>query len=201
MRLSLGVGLLILLQVSACTSSPPQNANNICEIFQEKRSWYKHARRAENRWGTPVPILVAFTFQESSFRARARPPRKKIFGFIPGPRPTSAYGYVQALDATWGEYKTATGRPGADRNVFGDAIDFVGWYNHLSHRKTGIDKTDAYSLYLAYHEGRGGFVRRTYEKKDWLKAAARRVAQRGQRYTEQLRQCEKRLRRRFFFFF
>ena len=44
---------------------------------------------------------------------------------------------------------------GADRDDFNDAIDFIGWYNDQSSRRSKISKSDAYNLYLAYHEGQG----------------------------------------------
>lgn len=193
--------VFLCLLPAACSAPPPRKADNICDIFSEKRGWYRQAARAERRWGTPIPILIAFTHQESSFRARARPPRKKLLGFIPGRRPTSAYGYVQAINSTWDSYRKATHRAGAERNNFGDAVDFVGWYNDQSHRRVGLAKTDAYNLYLAYHEGQGGFQRRTYEGKTWLTEAAARVASRSRSYTAQLQQCEQRFKRRRFLFF
>ena len=54
----------------------------------------------------------------------------------------------------------------------------------------GLPRNDAYSLYLAYHDGVGGFRRGTWRSKGWLKDAARRVAQRAQAYETQLRRCE-----------
>lgn len=192
---------LLGVLLSGCSSAPPGNPENICDIFSEKRSWYKKAKQSEKRWGTPVPILLAFAFQESSFRARAKPPRKKILGFIPGPRQASAYGYVQAINPTWKEYKKKAKQPGAKRDDFGDAMDFVGWYNDLSHKKARIAKTDAYNLYLAYHEGRGGFLKGTYESKDWLKKTAGKVAERSESYRGQLKLCEARFSRKRFLFF
>ena len=40
---------------------------------------------------------MSFVYQESSFKADARPEREKILGFIPWFRPSSAVGYSQAL--------------------------------------------------------------------------------------------------------
>ena len=80
---------------------------------------------------------------------------------------------------------------------FGDAIDFVGWYNDQSYHRNQIDKTDAYRLYLAYHEGHGGYSRQTYSDKAWLLDAARNVASRANEYDGQLQRCERRLQRRW----
>ena len=186
------------LVLAGCTASPPKQPDNLCEIFFEKRSWYKDARKSERRWGTPIPAMMAFIHQESSYQANAKPPRKKILWVLPGPRPASAKGYSQATNPTWQAYKKATGRWSADRNDFGDAIDFVGWYNDQSAKKVGIKKTDAYSQYLAYHEGHGGFTRRSYRNKQWLIDVAGKVRSRANMYQTQLNGCEKKLRGGFF---
>ena len=193
------VGLVCLLFLLAgCASRPPTNAENICEVFDEKRGWYKDARKSSRRWGTDITVMMAMMYQESSFKSRAKPPRRKILWIIPGPRPASAYGYAQATDATWRDYQKATGRGGADRNDFDDAIDFIGWYNDQSQRRNRIVKTDAYHLYLAYHEGQGGFARRSFKNKQWLKDVAIRVSKRSGTYRAQLDRCEAKFNRGFF---
>lgn len=188
---------LIILLIAGCASTP-SNTDNICEIFSEKRGWYKDARKSSKRWGTDIPVMMSMMYQESSFKARAKPPRTKILWVIPGPRPASAYGYAQATNETWRAYKNSTGRGGADRNNFDDAIDFIGWYNDQSQRKNKISKSDAYHLYLAYHEGQGGFARRTYKNKQWLKDVATKVSKRSGQYRAQLDKCEARFNRGFF---
>jgi len=190
--------LWVAAMLAGCTSKPPANSDDICKIFSEKRGWYKDARKASKRWGTDVSVMMAFIHQESSFKARAKPARKKILWVLPGPRPASAYGYSQATDETWRAYKRATGRGGADRNDFDDAIDFIGWYNDQSQRKNKISKADAYHLYLAYHEGQGGFARRSFKNKQWLKDVATKVSSRSGRYRTQLDRCEARFTRGFF---
>ncbi|MCB1809369.1 MAG: hypothetical protein KDJ99_30690, partial [Candidatus Competibacteraceae bacterium] len=115
-------GCLTGLLLSACASTPPAQINNICAIFAEKDDWYQDAKAAQQRWGVPVPVLLAFVRHESGFRATVRPPRKKILWFIPGPRPSSAYGYPQALDSTWDMYRQATGKRWAERDDFADAV-------------------------------------------------------------------------------
>jgi hypothetical protein len=177
--------------------------NNICSIFREKDNWYGDAAEASEDWGSPVAIMMAIMHQESRFRADARPPRRKILGFIPGPRPSSAYGYSQAKTGTWNDYKRDAGRWGADRDDFGDAIDFIGWYNYQSNRRSGISPQNTYALYLAYHEGHGGFNRQTYVGKTWLLDLARKVEARAGSYGAQLAACEEELRtgRGFFSWF
>ncbi|HBH36644.1 MAG TPA: hypothetical protein DDW45_10045 [Gammaproteobacteria bacterium] len=180
---------LCLLLVVGCSSTPPKNRNDICSIFEQKRGWYDDARDASERWGTPVHVMMAILKHESSFRAKAKTPRKKYLGFIPGARASSAYGYPQALDGTWDTYKRDTGHRWADRDDFDDAIDFVGWYTSVSHRKLGISKSSAYHQYLAYHEGQGGYAKGTYKRKRWLMNYAKQVEKTSNRYAAQLKQC------------
>jgi hypothetical protein len=41
--------IILMLVTSSCVSSPPEKPDNICEIFEEKRSWYKAAIKAEKK--------------------------------------------------------------------------------------------------------------------------------------------------------
>lgn len=182
--------LLASLQLAGCSLAPPANVENICAIFEEKGRWYKAAKKSEKRWGTPVNVQLAIIRQESSFRFDARPPRKRLLGFIPWRRPSNAYGYAQALDSTWNLYRKDTGRRFADRDDFADAIDFVGWYTDLSQRTVGISKWDPYNQYLAYHEGQTGWKKKTYRRKGWLKETARKVDYRAKEWGAQLNRCE-----------
>lgn len=174
-------------------TQPPQRPDDACAIFREKKNWYEDAREAEQRWGVPIPVQLAFIRQESSFDGDAKPPRRRILGFIPGSRPSSALGYAQALESTWNEYRKATGARGADRDEFADAVDFIGWYNSRSSKICGIPKNDAYRLYLAYHEGPTGYRRGTHHRKKWLLGTAERVATRAARYGAQLERCQAQL--------
>ena len=198
MRTLIGLALLVLL--AGCTTSPPKDVNNVCAIFEEKSGWYDDAADSREEWGSPISTMMAIMHQESRFKAKAKPPRKKIFGFIPGPRPSDAYGYSQALGSTWDGYKRSAGRYGADRDDFGDAIDFIGWYNAQSKRRSGIASNDTYSLYLAYHEGHGGYNRGTYRSKQWLIDVARKVDRRAVTYRQQLLRCEESLKDDGWFF-
>jgi len=137
--------------------------------------------------------MMAIIYQDSGFDRKAKPPRNRFLWIFPGSRPSTAYGYSQALDTTWDAYRQDTGNHGADRDDFGDAIDFVGWYNYKSHKYCGIKPNDAYHLYLAYHEGHGGFNRRKFKNKTWLKKVAKKVSKRSNTYRQQLQRCQKRL--------
>ena len=135
-------------------------------------------------------MQLAIIRQESTFQFNARPPRKKLLGIIPWKRPSDAYGYAQALESTWAAYKKDTGRRGADRDDFSDAIDFVGWYTDQSQRIAGISKWDPYNQYLAYHDGQGGWLRKSYRFNGELKGIARSVDYRAKEWGAQLQRCE-----------
>jgi len=188
---SLVIGICSFM-FSGC-ASVPENIDDICAIFDAKGKWYKAAKKSEERWGTPIHVQMSIIRQESSFHFDAKPPRKKLLGFIPWKRPSNAYGYAQALESTWQSYVDETGRRFADRDDFKDAIDFVGWYTDKSRKTVGISKWDPYNQYLAYHEGQGGWQRKTYEGKGWLKEAARKVDFRAREWGAQLQRCEDQL--------
>ncbi len=189
-----GLPLVICIMISGCATAPPANIDNICAIFEEKDGWYKSARAAEKNWGTPIHVQMAIIRQESAFRDDAQPPRGKLFGMIPWKRPSSAYGYPQAKDETWDWYIRKTGNRGADRDDFDDAVDFVGWYTNISHGRLGISKWDAKHQYLAYHEGHGGYRKRSYKKKPWLIKVADKVDRQSKVYARQLKGCESHLK-------
>jgi len=174
----------------------PRYPDNICEIFRENRAWYRSAHASYRRWGIPIPVMMAIMHQESRFEAKAKPPRTTCLCIFPGPRPSTAYGYSQAMDETWEKYKRSTDNWGADRDDFSDAVDFIGWYCNMSHTKCSIAKDDAYNLYIAYHEGHGGFRRKTYRKKAWLRQVAGKVGSRARIYEKQLVSCQREFQKR-----
>ncbi|MFK7975064.1 MAG: hypothetical protein AB8C02_02965 [Halioglobus sp.] len=194
------LSIVFVLALSGCATTPPSKTDNICDIFREKDGWYDDAADSRKEWGSPISVMMAIMHQESRFVAKAKPPRKKILWVIPGPRPSTSFGYSQAKKSTWAGYKRSAGRYGADRDDFGDAIDFIGWYNEQSNRRSGIAKNDAYRLYLAYHEGHGGYNRGTYQKKSWLITVAKKVRDNAARYRSQLLKCEDDLKKSRGFF-
>lgn len=180
------------LVLFGCAATPPERQDNLCEIFEQEPGWYDHAYNSERRWGVPIAVQMAIVQRESSFRARVRPPRSKLLGFIPWRRPSSAAGYAQAQDPAWQEFLEMTGQSAwfTSRADMADALDFIGWYNYTSHRHLGIPRNDAYNLYLAYHEGRTGYARGSWRAKPKVQQTAREVAQRAERYARQLPACE-----------
>lgn len=188
--------LWLLVLVAGCASPPPRRPDDLCAVFRENRNWYFDAAQARKRWGTPISVSMSFTARESSFVHDAKPPRGKLLGFVPWRRPSSAYGYAQATNEAWRDYKKATGRQGADRDDFGDAMDFIGWYNYTSHQRLGIPTNDPYRLYLAYHEGHSGYARGSYQGKPHVQRYAHKVSDRAARYYQQLSRCEDQLKKR-----
>lgn len=185
--------LVVVVLIAGCGTTPPADVEDICAIFEEKGRWYRAALKSEERWGTPIHVQLAIIRQESTFEFDARPPRNKLLGFLPWKRPSDAYGYAQALESTWAWYQDETGRHGADRDDFDDAIDFVGWYTHMSQQLTGISKWDPYNQYLAYHEGHTGWRRGSYRAKPKLRRIAKTVDYRAKEWGAQLRRCEEEL--------
>jgi len=187
---------LLFLVITGCASSgtpPPEDVENVCSIFQEKEEWYQHVMDAERKWGTPAHVLMSIVRYESRFVDTARPPHKTFFGIIPLGRPSTAYGYCQAVNGTWESYLQETGNSEAERKNFGDAMDFIGWYTNVSKEELGISKSDGYNQYLAYHEGQVGYSRKSYNKKAWLLRVAQKVHNTAETYALQLVGCREEL--------
>ena len=190
MKRSLVAALLGTCLLAAGCASVPSNPENLCAIFKERKAWYRAAHSAEKEWRIPKSVMMAVMYRESSYVHDARPPRTRLLWVIPWRRESSAYGFAQATNAAWTDYKRATGRRGADRDDFRDAVDFVGWYLNRAHRQAGIGPRDARNLYLAYYSGVGGYQRGTWRNNAWLKRVAGEVAARSDRYSRQLAGCK-----------
>ncbi|SPH24134.1 hypothetical protein DEA8626_03183 [Defluviimonas aquaemixtae] len=183
--------LLLLLVSCGGKHSAPRNLDNACSIVDQRPKYLAAMQRAERNWGVPVHIQMATIYQESKFIGNARTPQRFALGIIPTGRQSSAFGYSQALDGTWEDYRRATRRYGARRNKITDATDFMGWYMDRSEKKLGISKWDATSQYLAYHEGQTGYSRGSHLQKGWLMRVAAEVGARAEMYQLQLIACDK----------
>ncbi|MFQ5540490.1 MAG: transglycosylase SLT domain-containing protein [Candidatus Binatia bacterium] len=179
--------------IAGCAVSPPSRQENICAVFDQFPDWYDYAKASEAKWGTPTHILMAFIKRESSYRNDAKPPYD-WFLFIPLGRKSSAKGYAQVQDPTWEDYTDETGGLFKSRSDINDALDFIGWYNNKSNQRLGISKWDPKRLYLAYHEGHGGYQRKSYEKKPKVLRTANEVNRLAREYGKQLRRCEHRFK-------
>jgi hypothetical protein len=181
--------------VQGCASTPQPSAEqiaNACDLLTDNRDWYRDLRRSAREWGAPMGLQLAIINQESSFDGRARPARgpRKFFGLVQGDRPSTAYGYSQALETTWDHYKKDTGNGGADRHSFRDSVDFIGWYVANTGKQTGVKQNDYKAHYIAYHEGPGGYVQGTWKTKGWLVQRANHVASQAARYESQIAGCK-----------
>jgi hypothetical protein len=182
---------LVLASCGGGNFSAPRDLDNACAIVRERPQYFNAMRATERKWGIPVHVQMATIHQESKFIGNARTPHRFALGIIPMGRQSSAYGYSQALDGTWEEYQREERRGGARRDRISDATDFMGWYMHNSTQRLGISKTDAQNQYLAYHEGRSGFARQSYQAKPWLVEISARVQQRSEMYAQQLAGCRR----------
>ena len=179
--------LISFLLISAC-SSVPKNTANSCSIFSEKYFWYKHAKKTEKKWGTPVYLQLAIIKMESDFDWLAKPQRQKIFKVIPYKRPSSSFGYSQAVKGTWKQYKDETGNKFASRARFKDSVDFIGWYTNKTKSVLKIPLDDSFRQYLAYQEGWGGY--KNYQKNQKVILLAKKVENNSNRYKKQLNECK-----------
>jgi hypothetical protein len=190
--------LIILFIVSSC-SSIPSNTSNSCSIFEERYLWYKHIKKSEQKWGTPIYLQLAIIKMESGFDWLAKPPRKKIFKVIPYKRLSSSFGYSQAVKGTWQQYKIETGNKLARRTRFKDSVDFIGWYTSKSSQILKISKKDVFRQYIAYHEGWGNY--KNYKKNEKIINLAKRVEKQSNIYKKQLFDCKNSLSTRKYIIF
>ena len=182
--------ILFLFIVTSC-SSIPDNTSNSCEIFDERYLWYKHSKKVEQKWGTPIHIQLAIIKMESDFDWLAKPPRLKLFKIIPFKRPSSSFGYSQAVKGTWEQYKNETGNKLATRARFKDSVDFIGLYTNKTNSILKISLQDAFKQYIAYHEGWGNY--KYYKKNKKVISLAKKVEKQSKVYKNQLSQCSKSL--------
>ncbi len=190
--------LLFFLIIVSC-SSIPKNTQNSCEIFEERYLWYKHARGSYEKWGVPIYIQLAFIKKESDFNWLAKPPRRKLFKVIPFKRPSSSFGYSQAVEGTWRQFKTETNNPLATRARFKDSVDFIGWYVNKTTKILKIPKNDAYRQYLAYYKGWGDYKNYSKDKKAIIYAKS--VKDTANKYRKQLILCKKNLEKKKYIIF
>tara|TARA_Y100001970_G_scaffold292649_1_gene434836 strand:- start:626 stop:1225 length:600 start_codon:yes stop_codon:yes gene_type:complete len=190
--------IFLLIFINGC-SSIPKNTANSCAIFSERYLWYKYAKKTERKWGTPIYLQLAIIKMESDFDWLAKPERTKIFKVIPYKRPSSSFGYSQAVKGTWRQYKNETGNKLASRTRFKDSVDFIGWYTDKSEKILKISKKDSFRQYIAYHEGWGNY--KNYKKNNKVIILAKKVEKQSKNYRSQLKLCEKKLNKKKFLIF
>ena len=188
----------LLFLLSAC-SSVPKNTADGCSIFSERYFWYKHVKKTEKKWGTPIHLQLAFIKMESDFDWLAKPERLKLFKIIPYKRPSSSFGYSQAFKGTWEQYKRENNRPLATRARFKDSVDFIGWYTSKSSKILKISKNDVFKQYVAYHEGWGNY--KNYKNNNKIILIAKKVEKQSSKYKKQLLACQYKLNRKKYIIF
>ena len=188
----------LLFLVFGC-SSIPQNTSDSCKIFDERYLWYKHSKKVEQKWGTPIHIQLAIIKMESDFDWLAKPPRQKLFKVIPFKRPSSSFGYSQAVKGTWEQYKNETGNKLATRARFKDSVDFIGWYTNKTKSILKISLNNPFDQYVAYHEGWGNY--KNYKKNKKVIGLAKKVERQSKLYKNQLSKCQKYLNKKKYIIF
>ena len=184
--------------VASC-SSVPKYPENACKIFGQNYLWYKSVKKSSDKYGAPIHIILAIVNKESAFNRWAKPKRNKLFKIIPYKRPSSSFGYSQAVKGTWRQYKQETGNKLATRTRFKDSVDFIGWYTNKTESILKVSKKDAFKQYLAYHEGWGNY--KHYKKNKKVISLAKKVQKQSNIYKKQLSKCRNALNKNKYIIF
>jgi|TARA_B110000116_G_C16525242_1_gene441827 hypothetical protein len=191
---------IIFFFVASC-SSIPQHPQNACKIFSENYLWYKSIKKSSETYEVPIHIILAFVKKESGFNRWAKPKRTKIFKIIPYKRPSSSFGYSQAVNKTWELYKTEINNPLALRTRFKDSVMFIGWYINKTNKINKIPKNDSYRQYLNYYLGWGSYSNKVYKTDKKAIIYAKNVEKQSKIYKNQLRECKKSLNKNKYIIF
>ena len=191
--------LILFLFVNSC-SSIPKYPTNACKIFGERYLWYKHTKKSSEIYGAPMHIILAFVNKESGFNRWAKPKRTKLFKIVPYKRPSSSFGYSQAVNKTWEQYKKETNNPLALRSRFKDSVLFIGWYINKTNKINKIPFNDPYRQYLNYYLGWGNYSKKVYKTDKKAIIFAKKVEQQSKIYKNQLKECKKSLNNKYIIF-
>ncbi|ODN43964.1 transglycosylase [Piscirickettsia litoralis] len=164
--------IVLTLQTNFAAGKTKAKLEDICWIFQHQPNWKRSAYKASNRWKIPVNILMATIYQESRFRSNVKA------------KTSSAYGFAQAVDSIWAQYKKSRHIPHANRRNFNDSIDFIGWYFDKVIKRYKVSPHNTQQLYLYYQLG-------LYHRHAPVssKKIASKVAHLATQYRKQLDQC------------
>ena len=152
--------------------------NDACRILKQNKDWFKASKRVANKWGIPISVQLAVIKHESTFNPDA------------AAKTSTAYGYAQALNGTFGDYKKATDNSTALRSSYYDSVDFIGWYFSKTTGALKHSAYDAQTFYLAYHDGIGGYKKGTFKSKKWLVEKAGKVQELSNTYRLQINKCK-----------
>ena len=185
--------------ITSC-SSVPKYPENACKIFGQNYLWYKSAKKSSDKYGAPIHIILAIVNKESAFNRWAKPKRNKLFKIIPYKRPSSSFGYSQAINKTWELYKTETNNPLALRASFKDSVMFIGWYMNKTKKTNNISMNDAYRQYLNYYLGWGNYSKKIYKTDKNAIIFAKKVEKQSKIYKNQLKECQSSLNNKYIIF-
>ena len=190
---------IVFLFLVSCSSVPkyPQNA---CKIFGEKYFYLKYTRAASEKWGVPISSILAVINKESAFKRFAKPKRTKLFKIIPYRRPSSSFGYSQAVKKTWELYKKENNKPVALRVSFKNSSDFIGWYFWKTNKINKISFTDTRNMYLNYYLGWQAYKNKAYQKDKKAIIFAKSVEKQAKIYKNQLQECKSILKKNYIIF-
>ena len=191
----------IIFSFLASCSSVPKYPQNACKIFDENYLWYKSAKKSSKTYGAPIHIILAFVNKESGFDRWAKPKRQTLFKVIPYKRPSSSFGYSQAIKKTWELYKTETDSPLALRTRFKDSVMFIGWYMKKTNKINKIPLTDSYRQYLNYYLGWGNYAKKIYKTDKKAIIFAKKVEKQSKIYRSQLKGCQDSFNKRKYIIF
>ena len=192
--------MVIFFILSSC-SSVPKHPQNACKIFGENYLWYKSAKKSSETYGAPIYIILAFVKKESGFNRWAKPKRTKLFKIVPYKRPSSSFGYSQAVNKTWELYKNETGNSLALRTRFKDSVMFIGWYMNKTNKINKVPLNDSYRQYLNYYLGWGSYAKKTYKTDKKAIIFAKKVQEQSKIYRRQLKECQNSLDRKKYIIF
>tara|TARA_B100000427_G_C15318639_1_gene511453 strand:+ start:69 stop:680 length:612 start_codon:yes stop_codon:yes gene_type:complete len=192
--------LFFLFFIITSCSSVPKYPQNACKIFGENYLWYKSAKKSSDTYGAPIHIILAIVNKESGFNRWAKPKRHKLFKIIPYKRPSSSFGYSQAVNKTWELYKTETNSPLALRTRFKDSVMFIGWYMNKTKKTNNISMNDAYRQYLNYYLGWGNYSKKVYKSDKNAIIYAKKVEKQSNIYKNQLKECQSSLNNKYIIF-
>ena len=191
---------IIFIFIASC-SSIPKYPSNACKIFGERYLWYKHTKKSSEIYGAPIHIILAFVNKESGFILWAKPKRTKIFKVVPYKRPSSSFGYSQAVNKTWEMYKIDTNNPLALRTRFKDSVMYIGWYIRKTNKINKVPLNDSFNQYLNYYLGWGDYSKKVYKTDKKSIIFAKSVQKQSNTYKKQLKECQKSLDRKKYIIF
>lgn len=154
-----------------------------CEILKEHPSWSKSLKQAEKQYSLSPSFAMGLIYQESRFKADAKS------------NYSTAYGYAQAINATWKHFQQDV-KKNARRDNFDDSVQFIGWYMAQLSKSLKIRMSDHENLYMAYMLGATGFKRYkagTFKNKAKIeedKKLGAKVKAYTKTYKNQLKKCK-----------